>query len=104
MKRKTLIIAVLSFLLCGLLTAQKEYNFLAGGALGYRYSEDNKEKSTGSTVDQREHLIQANPVIGLFLTKNLVIGLGLNTCMIRSNMMTTYILKQKNMIWLSMHI
>lgn len=76
MIRKALLIIGLQFL-CTLLTAQKEYNFLISGSLGYRYSSDESDITAAPSIENQEHLVQANPSIGYFITNNIAIGLGI---------------------------
>ncbi len=75
MNRKAILIISLQFL-CTLLIAQKEYNFLISGSLGYRYSSDKSEITAAPSIENQEHLIQTNPSFGYFITKRLAMGIG----------------------------
>gem|GEM_PF-5381628 len=76
MNRKAILIISLQFL-CTLLIAQKEYNFLISGSLGYRYSSDKSEITAAPSIENQEHLIQANPSFGYFIAKRIAIGIGI---------------------------
>ena len=76
MKKKTILLIGLQFL-CTLLLAQKEYNFLISGSLGYRYSSDKSDITAAPSIEKQEHLIQAIPSIGYFITDRIAIGLGI---------------------------
>jgi len=76
MNRKTILIIGLQFL-CTLLIAQKEYNFMISGSLGYRYSTDKSDITAAPSIEKQEHLIQANPSIGYFITNRIAIGIGI---------------------------
>ncbi len=73
MKTKCLI-AVL--FICNPMLAQKDYNFLLGGGIGYRFSDDNTGLTKSSFIQKQEHLLQLNPTLGYFFSKNIVVGLG----------------------------
>jgi hypothetical protein len=73
MKYKFLIPLIL---ICNLSFSQKNYNFLIGGGVGFRYTDDNGNRTDVSDITNQEFLIQLNPTIGYFITKNLVVGSG----------------------------
>jgi hypothetical protein len=73
MKTKAIIFMLL---FCNLINAQNSKSFLIGGAIGYRYSDDNSKIETANSIDYREHLIQLKPAAGYFITNWLVAGLG----------------------------
>lgn len=62
--------------ICYPMLAQKDYNFLIGGGIGYRFSDDNTGLTNSSFIQKQEHLLQLNPTIGYFISKNIVVGLG----------------------------
>lgn len=49
---------------------------MAGGGLGYRYTEETPDNPITSTIGNQEHLIQLNPVIGYFVFDHLAAGLS----------------------------
>ena len=73
MKTKCLIVLLF---ICNLLVAQKDYNFLIGGGIGYRFSDDNTGMENFSYFQKQEHILQLNPTLGYFFSKNIVAGLG----------------------------
>jgi hypothetical protein len=56
--------------------AQKDHNFLVGGGIGYRYSDDNSGITKSNFIQKQEHLLQLDPTFGYFFTKNIVAGLA----------------------------
>lgn len=63
--------------ICNPILAQKDYNFLIGGGIGYRFSDDNSGITKSNFIQKQEHLQQLNPTLGYFLSKNIVAGLGI---------------------------
>jgi hypothetical protein len=63
-------------LICNLSFSQKEHNFLIGGGLGYRYTDDNSSIKTSNFIQSQENLLQIDPAFGYFITKSLVVGIG----------------------------
>jgi Autotransporter beta-domain len=72
---KTKFIIALLFI-CNLAFPQKDYNFLIEGGIGYRFSDDNSGIEKSNFIQKQEHLLQLNPVLGYFFSKNIVAGLG----------------------------
>ena len=73
MKTKCLIVLLF---ICNSILAQKDYNFLIGGGIGYRFSDDNSGITKSNFIQKQEHILQLNPKLGYFFTKNIIVGLG----------------------------
>jgi hypothetical protein len=73
MKTKWLIALLI---ICNPILAQEDYKFLIGGGIGYRFSDDNTGLTKSSFIQKQEHLLQLNPTIGYYFSKNIVVGLG----------------------------
>jgi long-subunit fatty acid transport protein len=63
-------------LISNLSFSQIEHKLLIGGAIGYRYTDDNSSIETVNFIQCQENLLQLNPVVGYFISKNFVVGLG----------------------------
>jgi hypothetical protein len=73
MKTKYLIALLL---ICNQMFAQKDHNFLVGGGIGYRYSDDDSGITKSNFIQKQEHLLQLDPTFGYFFSKNIVAGLA----------------------------
>ncbi len=74
MKTKCLIALLF---ICNQIVAQKDHNFLVGGGIGYRFSDDNSGITKSNFIQKQEHLLQLNPTLGYFFSENIVAGLGI---------------------------
>ena len=63
-------------LICNLSFSQIDHKLLVGGAIGYRYTDDNSSIKTSNFIQCKENLFQLNPSIGYFISKSIVAGLG----------------------------
>jgi hypothetical protein len=62
--------------ICNITLSQNKHNFLLGGGLGFRYTSDDSNLESSNSHQNEEYLLQVNPAAGYFITKNLVIGIG----------------------------
>jgi len=67
---------VLLLFMCNITFSQNKHNFLLGGGLGFRYTSDNSSLESYNSHHNQEYLLQVNPAAGYFITKNLVVGIG----------------------------
>lgn len=63
-------------LICNLTLSQNKHNFLIGGGIGFRYTDDNSSLETSNSIQSQENLLQLNPAAGYFITKSFVVGIG----------------------------
>jgi hypothetical protein len=68
---------ILSLLIYDISFSQNVHQFLIGGELGYQYKDDNSTIESSNFFGSTENILQLNPTVGYFITKNIVTGIGL---------------------------
>jgi hypothetical protein len=67
---------ILFILFCNIVYSQNKHDFLIGGGLGYQYSNEDPSLENSNFIKNQENLVQINPIVGYFITKCFVVGLG----------------------------